>query len=132
MWSANDIGAGSAERAGFAGQHGLDADDLAHAARDVGGEVAVEPGYVYIDRQRLSRDRALPSLGHEAALGKELDYARHHPGFRAGLDGKADVEGSGVVSVGSGAKRQGRRHREDPRRIGDESARPEPFWGPGR
>ena len=76
---------------------------------------------------------AVPFLRDEPALGKQFDDPRHDPGFGAGLEGKTDGERKGLaVSVGGGTQRHGRRHREIPRRIVSESARPEPLWGPGR
>jgi hypothetical protein len=76
MWSAKDIGVGSARYAALAGQHGIDPGDLAHAAGDVIGRVAAEPAGLHIDRQRRSGNRAVPFLRDQAPLGKQFEAIR--------------------------------------------------------
>ena len=78
-------------------QHALDADDLAHAARDVIGEVAVDAGHLHIDRQRRCRRRAVPFVRHQPAFGKQLKNARHHARFRASLQRVGDGDWSGFA-----------------------------------
>src|SRR5882762_7624749 len=131
IWSAKDIGGGSARYAALAGQHGIDPDDLTHAAGEVIDRLAAEPADLHIDRQHRSRYGTLPFLRHEAALGKQFQNTRHNPRFRGGLDGKTDRDKRRVASSdGCGTQRYGR-HQTNPRQNDGESARPEPFPGSG-
>ena len=74
----------------LAGQHGLDPDDLAHAAADIIGHVTIEAADLHIDRQRRSRRRAVPFCGTRPRLANSSTTRGMTPGSGRASDGIAD------------------------------------------